>query len=199
MATATRAETYRIQAGQIRNAQNRRGEMWRPRMLDSMGKPSWEVRLAFPYDPAKHSKNKSFYIRRVGKRAAIGRSDATHGGKNEMALTIAQALVEQRCRVVRAKLYVGFFLQKLNWQSDAHNLVDIGMDSVAMATEINDRWYVLMETDWEMIVGARPMFYVYLCQFAHEDEDFCSYCGAILPESELRITSKYRICAGCES
>lgn len=194
----TKAEGRRKEDGQIRSQMLQRGPMWRPAMLDSLPRLAWECKLAIPYDPAKHSKNQSFTIRRYGKKAGIGRTDATKGGKDALAQTIAQTLLDEGARPVIAKLYVGLFLQKVNWQSDSHNLVDIVMDAIELATGINDRWYVTSEVNWEMIIGQRPMFYIHLCQWATEDSDTCSYCGEIEPLSELRTTSSYRICKVCD-
>jgi hypothetical protein len=196
MANPTKAEENRIAAGEIRNRQTRRGDTWIPPMFLH---PVWQIRISLPFDPSKHSKNQGFRIGRKGQggKAFIIRTDGTHGGKNELAELIAQSIVDIDAMPVQAPLWIGIFLQKRNWQADAVNILDIASDAMQLATGVNDRWYCVSNIDWEMTVD-RPMLHLHACQFKNEDHDTCSYCSSIVPTRLLRVTSKRRICRGCD-
>jgi len=139
----------------------------------SMPKMAWYRRVAVPFSWAG-SKNHIFASTSQGhvymrEESRYMRSLLT---SEIMAATLDAPLVQN-------KLWLDIFVQKPRNNGDAVNFVDMVCDAIKDAIPLDDRWYSIRSTDWQ-IIKHEPMLFVGIGQETDQNVQACSSCGRLL-------------------
>lgn len=96
------------------------------------------------------------------------------------AVTHAVRLGLGERRVVQAKLWLYFHIEKPNHRSDAINVLDGLCDAVKRAVGLDDRWFSIAGLDWS-VVRTKPLIRIGLGQTVAVDHYLCGQCGGLTP------------------
>lgn len=157
----------------------------------------WSVHYYVPYSLAS-SKNRRWSLN--GKNGVF-LTASVRDYQNMVIAATKSALRNQK--IVQNKLWISFYVEKENNQSDAINVIDTLCDAIKQAVGLDDRWFCIGFVDW-CIKKRDPVITIRISQKSKEDVIACSHCGELKGLDHFGNKSgmpfgKDRVCRPCKS